>query len=160
MGNTEGAALTIATAVHVIQVSLTPVFLLSGVATLLNVFSTRLARVADQVSAVSKQMETAEPDQMAHLAVRLTQLHRRSIALDFAVSLGAAGGASTCATVLTLFVGEAGSFPLASMLFITFGLAIACTLSAIVAYAVEMLMASRRLRDRVNAGERTAIRSG
>ncbi|MGH7046423.1 MAG: hypothetical protein ACREE2_08540 [Stellaceae bacterium] len=29
---------------HIIQLALTPVFLLSGIATLLNVFSTRLAR--------------------------------------------------------------------------------------------------------------------
>src|SRR5690242_11924667 len=35
---------------HVIQVALTPIFLLSGIATLLNVFATRLARVADLVA--------------------------------------------------------------------------------------------------------------
>ena len=35
---------------HVIQVALTPVFLLSGIAALLNVFNTRLARVSDHVS--------------------------------------------------------------------------------------------------------------
>ena len=50
----------IGSVVHVIQVSLTPVFLLSGVATLLNVFSTRLARVADQVDALAKQMADAD----------------------------------------------------------------------------------------------------
>ena len=32
---------------HVIQMALTPVFLLSGIGTLLNVFNTRLARVSD-----------------------------------------------------------------------------------------------------------------
>ena len=35
---------------HVIQVALTPVFLLSGIGALLNVFNTRLARVSDHVS--------------------------------------------------------------------------------------------------------------
>jgi hypothetical protein len=39
---------------HVIQVALTPIFLLSGIATLLNVFSTRLARVADRVDQITK----------------------------------------------------------------------------------------------------------
>ncbi|TXM89720.1 DUF2721 domain-containing protein, partial [Methylobacterium sp. WL122] len=38
---------------HIIQVALTPVFLLSGVATLLNVFGARLARVSDQAERVS-----------------------------------------------------------------------------------------------------------
>src|SRR5438552_9702331 len=55
--NTGSALDTIA---HVIQVALTPVFLLSGIATLLNVFSTRLARVADHVDAVSKVLEGAD----------------------------------------------------------------------------------------------------
>ena len=48
MGATEAASEALGSVVHIIQVSLTPVFLLSGIATLLNVFSTRLARVADQ----------------------------------------------------------------------------------------------------------------
>jgi uncharacterized protein DUF2721 len=39
---------------HIIRMALTPVFLLSGIATLLNVFSARLARVADRVEAVGK----------------------------------------------------------------------------------------------------------
>ena len=34
---------------HIVQIVLTPVFLLSGIATLLGVFSNRLARVADRV---------------------------------------------------------------------------------------------------------------
>ena len=42
---------------HVIQVALTPIFLLSGIATLLNVFATRLARVADLVVQITKAME-------------------------------------------------------------------------------------------------------
>jgi hypothetical protein len=42
---------------HVIQVALTPVFLLTAVAALLNVFSTRLGRVADRVDGTGE----AEP---------------------------------------------------------------------------------------------------
>ena len=34
---------------HTIQVALTPVFLLSGIGTLINVFASRLARVGDQI---------------------------------------------------------------------------------------------------------------
>jgi hypothetical protein len=142
--------------VHIIQVSLTPVFLLSGIATLLNVFSTRLARVADQVDAAAKQMETADGLTAAVLSVRLAHLHTRSLALDVAVALASAGGASTCLTVLALFVGEAVGFPIPAMLLVTFGLAIACTLAAIAAYSVEMFMASRRVRAEVVAGRQLA----
>ena len=41
---------TLDDATHLIQVALTPVFLLSGIGALLNVFAGRLARVADQLA--------------------------------------------------------------------------------------------------------------
>ncbi|TXM92579.1 DUF2721 domain-containing protein, partial [Methylobacterium sp. WL116] len=44
---------------HIIQVALTPVFLLSGVATLLNVFGARLARVSDQAERASSLLAGA-----------------------------------------------------------------------------------------------------
>lgn len=146
-------SVALASVVHIIQVSLAPVFLLSGIATLLNVFSTRLARVADQVDAAAKELDSADVAAAAEVARRLASLQRRSWALDFAVALGAVGGAMTCATVLALFVGETGGLPIAAMLFVTFGLAIACTLAAIAAYAAEMLMASRHVRAAVAAGQ-------
>ena len=90
---------------HIIQVALTPVFLLSGIATLLNVFSTRLARVADRVDQITKGIEEADAGEVALLAGQLSHLRRRSLALDAAVLLAAFGGAATCASVLTLFVG-------------------------------------------------------
>src|SRR5205807_7071170 len=60
MFGVDDSATALDTVAHIIQVALTPVFLLSGIATLLNVFSTRLARVADQVDAVSKVLEGAD----------------------------------------------------------------------------------------------------
>ena len=45
--------------VHVIQVALTPVFLLTGLASLLNVFASRLARVADKVDALTDALDSA-----------------------------------------------------------------------------------------------------
>ena len=57
---------------HIIQVALTPVFLLSGIATLLNVFSTRLARVADRVEQITTGIEEADAGEVALLASRAT----------------------------------------------------------------------------------------
>jgi hypothetical protein len=150
------AAAALGSVVHIIQVSLAPVFLLSGIATLLNVFSTRLARVADQVDAAAKTMDGADAAAAALLSLRLAALNRRSLALDPAVALAAAGGALTCATVLALFVGEAGGPAVATMLFVTFGLAITCTLAAIAAFTAEMLMASKHIRAAVAVGQQRA----
>jgi len=141
---------------HVIQVALTPIFLLSGIATLLNVFSTRLARVADRVDQITKAMEDADPDESVELARQLLHLRRRSIALDAAVVLGAIAAASTCASVFTLFVGALRNSTVASILFTTFGLAIACTISAIGAFTAEMLMAGSGVRAEVAARRRSS----
>jgi hypothetical protein len=144
---------------HIIQVALTPVFLLSGIATLLNVFSTRLARVADQVEAVSKAMEGADAAEATALSARLTYLHRRSLVLDVAVVLGAVGGAATCAAVLALFVGALRDATVASILFSLFGIAVGCALGAIVAFTAEMLMASIGIRTIVAESQRSAART-
>jgi type IV secretory pathway VirB6-like protein len=150
--NTGSALDTVA---HIIQVALTPVFLLSGIATLLNVFSTRLARVADRVDAVSKALEGADPDEAKALAAQLAYLHRRSLALDLAVVLGAVGGAATCGAVLALFVGALREATIASVLFALFGLAILCALGAICAFTAEMLIASRGIRGEAAASRPT-----
>ncbi|MGA8760307.1 MAG: DUF2721 domain-containing protein [Stellaceae bacterium] len=49
-------------------------FLLSGIGALLNVFATRLARVADRVDQITKEMEAAEPERIAVLAVQMARL--------------------------------------------------------------------------------------
>jgi hypothetical protein len=134
---------------HVIQVALTPIFLLSGIATLLNVFATRLARVADLVAQITKAMEQAGPEECGDLARQLLRLRRRSIALDAAVVLGAIAAAATCASVFTLFVGALRNATVASILFTSFGLAIICTISAIAAFTTEMMMAGSGVRAEV-----------
>jgi hypothetical protein len=141
---------------HIIQVALTPVFLLSGIATLLNVFSTRLARVADRVDQITKGLEGADAGEVAFLAAQLSHLRRRSLALDAAVLLAAFGGAATCASVLTLFVGALRDATVASVLFTTFGLAVMCTIGAIGAFTTEMLMAGSGVRAEVAAGRRSS----
>jgi len=151
--NTRFALDTIA---HIIQVALTPVFLLSGIATLLNVFATRLARVGDKVEAVAKALDDADDAEKRALYLLLKNLHRRSVALDVAVVLGAVGGAATCGAVLAMFVGALSEQTMASVLFGLFGLAVVCALSAIVAFTVEMLLAGTGIREEVAFRRRSA----
>ena len=115
----ENTGSTLDTIAHIIQVALTPVFLLSGIATLLTVFATRLARVGDKVEAITKALDDADDEQQTALQSLLKNLHRRSVALDVAVVLGAIGGAATCAAVLAMFVGALSEEATASVLFMS-----------------------------------------
>jgi cytochrome c biogenesis protein CcdA len=142
---------TVESVAHVIQVALTPVFLLSGIASLLGVLSTRLARVADRVDALVEQLEADGPIDRRKLQRRLAYLRRRSHVLDAAVMMGTLGGVATSCAALLLFVGTLRDRPGVS-LFVAFGLALLFTMGALVAFLIEMLLASRGLRDQANYG--------
>ncbi|ACB82785.1 conserved hypothetical protein [Methylorubrum populi BJ001] len=131
---------------HIIQVALAPAFLLSALATLLNVFSTRLGRVADKVDALSATLPGADGEARATLDRRLAYLRRRSLLLDLAVVLASLGGVMTGAAVLTLFVGALRDASAASVLFACFGFALVCTILAILAFLAEILLAGRGVR--------------
>ena len=137
---------------HVIQVALTPVFLLSGIASLLGVLSTRLARVADRVDALAEQLEAGGPVDGRRLRLRLAYLRRRSHVLDAAVMMGTLGGVATSCAGLLLFVGTLRDRP-GVALFVAFGLALLFTMGALVAFLIEMLLASRGLRDQADRAD-------
>jgi hypothetical protein len=123
-------------AAHIVQLALTPVFLLSGVAALLNVFATRLGRISDHVDTL-----VADPgDGSQDVRAKLHYLRIRSGLLDVAVVLAASAGALTCAAALVLFLGAVRDSSAGAALFILFGGAI-----------VEVLLAGigiRRMAER------------
>ena len=132
--------------VRIVQLALTPVFLLSAIAALLNVFSTRLARVADQVDRLARELEEAATPDRAYRLRRLRRLSHRSLLLDSAVVLGTLAGMATSAAALTLFVGAFREHGPKWSLYVSFGAALVCTIGALAAYMAEMLMASQGLR--------------
>ncbi len=125
-------------AAHVVQLALTPIFLLTGIASLLNVFSTRLGRIADQVDKLVGETKTPR---------RLARLRLRSQALDIAVLLAAIAGGLTCAAALTLFLGEIKSSDGGRLLFVLFGGALICAIAALCAFSFEMLLAGQGVRE-------------
>lgn len=142
---------------HVIQVALTPIFLLSGIAALLNVFSTRLGRVADRVDKLAIELQSGTTSEITSRSAEFSHLRRRSFVLDVAVVLGAMGGVATCGSALELFVGALRNTTAAIVLFSLFGFALLCTIAALAAFAVEMILASQALRDVVRKQQRTTL---
>lgn len=144
---------------HTIQTALTPVFLLSGIAALLNVFASRLARVSDRCNALTTALETAAEEARAPLERRYRYLHHRSVLLDATVLLGTAAGASTCGAALLLFLGSLRDSTVTSLLYLAFGLALLCTVGALAAFMVEVMIASRGMRQRqATAAQRAELR--
>jgi len=140
---------------HIIQLALTPVFLLSGIASLLTVFSNRLARVADKLDRLSDLAIDTNAKNDTDISQQMAYLRKRSRALDVAVILGALAGANTCGATFALFVGVLRDSSTSSILFFLLGFAIICTLGALAAYLFEMLLASRGLRAEARQREKT-----
>jgi hypothetical protein len=137
--------------VHIIQLSLSPIFLLTAMASLLGVFTTRLARISDQVKTLA-ETTGADSAHKGAIRLRLAYLRRRTMALDAAVILGALSGAATCGTVLTLFFGALRERAVIGLLFFLFGSAILCTIGALGSFLWEVMMASRGIRAEVELG--------
>ena len=144
------APFTLESAVHLIQVALTPVFLLSGIAALLTVYAGRLARVADRLDSLITTHETNGTEADAKTRDEISRLHRRSIVLDTAVVLGTAGAAATCLAIMTLFLLALSNKAIAGVLLTFFGAAIVCTLCSVAVFGLEMLLSSRGLRARMH----------
>ena len=133
---------------HIIQVALTPVFLLSGIGTLLNVFNTRLARVVDQLDHAADMLRQADDEPEARLMrAHVRRLAQRRAILDTSVVMGATGGVSTCGAALALFLSSLRDAAIANWLVALFGSALVFTVVALVAFLVDGLLAWHGLRQ-------------
>lgn len=142
---------------HVIQVSLAPAFILAGLAQMLNVFSARLARIADKVNATARDLNRANPAEAHHLSHELSYLRRRSYVLDAAVVCVCLGAGLILSSILTLFVGALRDAAAATVLFACFGAGLLFTICALGAFLTEILMAGRGIRVEVDRRQDQAL---
>ena len=127
---------------HIVQVALTPVFLLSGIGTLLNLFNTRLARVSDHREHATELL-SGDGEEVDHALLRahLRRLRQRTMVLDASIALGAIGGASTCGSAFVLFLGSLRDTAVTAWLFALFGLALGCTACALLTFLADSVLA-------------------
>lgn len=143
----EPASQGVEAVAHVIQVALTPVFLLSGIGTLLNMFNTRLGRVADHTEHLTELAEAeADDDKFNKLALHLQRLRRRRSLLDTSIALAAMGGVATCAAAFVLFLGGLRETEIATGLVLLFGVSLGCTIGALLAFLTDSVLAWHGLR--------------
>jgi len=93
---------------HVIQLAVAPVFLLAGVAGILNVLTSRLARVIDRSRVLEACLAKAETESDANIkaARELAVLHRRFRAINLAITLATLCALLVCAVIAALFLGS------------------------------------------------------
>jgi hypothetical protein len=123
-----------------------PVVFLTALAGLMNVFSTRLGRVADHVDRITEQLQTADASRSDFLGAELAYLRRRSRVLDAAVVLAVIAGIAICSACFALFAGTLLETSLGLVFVVLFAAGFFCTIGALGAFFVELLAAGRGLR--------------
>lgn len=135
------SAADITTVAQVIQMAVAPVFLLTGVGAILNVITSRLARIVDRSRALNnsnEQNRSAQKEEMAMLARRARWVH-------WAVSLCTMSALFICIVIAALFVGsETGMDPsrAVSLLFIS---AMLTLISGLLCFLREIFLATGNL---------------
>lgn len=91
---------------HVIQLAVAPVFLLSGIAALLNVLSNRLSRVVDRARLLEAQFPSAPPQRVEGLRTSLRRLAMRARLASFGIGLCTSSAVLISSVVIVLFLGS------------------------------------------------------
>ncbi|HEY3287708.1 MAG TPA: DUF2721 domain-containing protein [Gemmatimonadaceae bacterium] len=95
----------VSTIAHVIQLSVAPVFLLTGIAGLLNVLTGRLARVIDRARVIERALHEEDPHETIAAHERLRTLATRARWINVAISLCVASAIFIATVVMVLFAG-------------------------------------------------------
>ena len=139
---------------HLIQLSVAPVFLLTGVGTLLNVLSGRLARIIDRARLLEQQLGSPEPSHVDAIMSELRILERRGKLIYHAIKLSTISALLVCFLVAALFASSILHY--SSRLTVS-GLFIAAMLASIVSLTLflrEVYLAIETFEVTLPAGTR------
>ena len=131
---------------HTIQLSVAPVFLLSGIGVLLGVLTNRLARVVDRARPLEDRHERADPAAAAELRSRLNWLAKRARLMNAAITLSTISALLVAIVVAMLFLSAFIHFTLAVPVAALFIAAMAALVGALVAFLFEVRIATLTLR--------------
>ena len=91
---------------HAIQLAIAPVFLLTGIASLLGVMTTRLARVIDRARGFEVTWPGLDARGRAAAQMEVADLERRRRVCNWAISFCTTAALLVCMVIVTLFVEE------------------------------------------------------
>jgi hypothetical protein len=112
----------VADVAHAIQLSVSPVFLLSGIGILLTLLTNRMARIVDSARELEARLKVPDAYDRAELRRRLRDLARRGRAINFSITVGTLSALLIALVVALIFAGTLVRFelgPVVAVLFIT-----------------------------------------
>jgi hypothetical protein len=132
---------------HLIQVALTPIFLISAIGVTLNVLTSRLARIVDRARAMEERLlrpDTVQDGGDLHDALKI--LARRSRWINAAITLITLSALFIALVVVMLFVNAFLRWDLSVFIACMFILSMLTLAAALLAFLIEVRIATRNLR--------------
>lgn len=129
---------TVSTIAQTIQLSLSPVFMLTGIGALLNVLVGRMARVVDRVRDLEKLHPLSSGPDRDRYVSELRILDRRIKVINFGLFLAVSSAVMTCLVVAELFVAELIGLRIATIVALSFTAAMLLLIAALVSFIIEV----------------------
>jgi hypothetical protein len=140
---------------HLIQVALTPIFLISAIGVTLNVLTNRLARIVDRARAMEERL--LRPDDVPDsrdLDGNLKILARRSRWINAAITLITLSALCIALVVVMLFVNAFLRWDLSAFIAGMFILSMLTLAAALLAFLIEVRIATTNLRIGIQVASR------
>src|ERR1700737_2834334 len=132
---------------HLIQIALTPIFLISAIGVTLNVLTSRLARIVDRARAMEERL--LRPDYVPvgpDLHEQPTILARRSRWINAAITLITLSALFIALVVVMLFVNAFLRYELSVFIACMFIMSMLTLAAALLAFLIEVRIATTTLR--------------
>jgi hypothetical protein len=132
---------------HLIQVALTPIFLISAIGVTLNVLTSRLARIVDRARAMEDRLlQPADVRDPRDLHGQLRVLARRSRWINAAITLITLSALFIALVVVMLFVNAFLRWELSAFIAGMFIMSMLTLAAALLAFLIEVRIATTTLR--------------
>ncbi len=136
-----------------IQLALAPVFLLTGIASILNVLSNRLGRVVDRARRLEAEIASYDAETRALAAGELSVLSRRMAAAHWAIGLCTCSALFVCVVVAIMFVSDFVVMPLSIAVAPLFVATMVLLIAGLLLFLYEVQIATRSVRIRTDLFE-------
>ncbi|WP_093312558.1 DUF2721 domain-containing protein [Sphingomonas jatrophae] len=131
---------------HTLQSALPPVFLIAGIAGLLNVMTGRLGRAVDRARRLASEFTPADHPDHARQVWELRILDRRIMLANVAIQMCAASAALICAVVAGMFVATLAKLGFARTMAVAFIVAMLLLILGLALFIIEVRTAAAALR--------------
>lgn len=129
-----------------IQLALGPVFLLTGIAALLNVMTNRLSRIIDRGRFLTERPDLAGMFNQQKVDEELEVLEKRRHNTSRAITMCTVAALLICLVIVTLFTEEMLNIPFNRVIGILFSLAIIALVIGLTLFLKEVHLASQTIR--------------